>query len=135
MKRGVPVWVALQLFAVGCAGLTEELAVIRGNVSYRQRVAMPSDAVVEIRLVDVTSEGNEPPVIASCTVERPGAVPVAYELAYRPSSLKPGHRHAVQARILSKGSPWMVTGTVNHVMDFGRIARADVTLVPAPRVR
>ena len=132
MKGFLSVWLSVLWLAVGCAALTEDWVVVRGDVTYRQRVAMPADAVVEVRLVDVTDPVAGPRVIAVRAIENPGGVPVRYELRYKPSQMKAGRPPAVQARILSGGKPWMVTGTVSQVMDFGRIARADVTLVPAP---
>lgn len=128
------IWLSLVLagwFLSGCATVEERTAQVRGTVTYRQRLAMPLNASVEVRLVDVTGGADPAPVVAETTFRPAGQVPVAYVLSYPVSALQSGRQYAVQARILVDGRPWMVTATVNHVMDWGRIARADVVLQPA----
>jgi putative lipoprotein len=123
--------VASWVMVTNCASLEGERESIRGTVAYRQKIAMPPDAVVVVELVDLSVNESVPPVVVSTRLTEPGSVPVSYELNYRRSLRQPGHQYAVRARIESGGRPWMVMGTVNHIMDFGRIARADVVLKPA----
>ena len=121
----------LVLLACGCATSTpvEKMERLTGTVTYLQRIAMPPDAVVEVKLVEVQQGANK--TIVEKRITNPSAVPVSFTLVYDPRAVHPGRQYVVQARILANGKPWYVTQTVNHQMSGGRIAHADVILQPA----
>ncbi|TCL10257.1 putative lipoprotein [Shimia isoporae] len=88
--------VALALTA--SAGLAEMLD-LEGSVVYREKIAMPSGAMVEVTLQDI-SLADAPSVELATVVIRPeGQVPVDYRLVYDSGMVKAGHRYAVQAKI------------------------------------
>jgi putative lipoprotein len=84
--------VLLGLFLVGCAASvsrapasTASELVVSGSVAYRERVALPPDAVVEVKLLDVSRQDAAAPVIADATVRPEGRqVPLPFELRYDP---------------------------------------------------
>jgi putative lipoprotein len=78
-------------------------------VTYLQRVALTPEAMVQVELRDAAiPEGNGPP-IAKQVIQRPGQVPVAFALPYLPTSLLPGHRYVLSARISDRGQLQFVT--------------------------
>jgi putative lipoprotein len=67
------------LMVVGCAshgGQTGDAAgneaVVTGSVSYRERIALPPDAVVKVQLSDVSRQDAPAPLIAETTVQPEG---------------------------------------------------------------
>ena len=78
---------------------------ITGTVTYRERIALPPDATVRVRLDDTTEPELPGKLVAETTIATNGKqVPIPFELAYRTGDIQPGHRYAVRATIVSGGS-------------------------------
>ncbi|HKP28018.1 MAG TPA: YbaY family lipoprotein [Gemmatimonadales bacterium] len=73
---------------------------VQGTATYRERIAMPSDAVFEATLEDVTRADAPAEVISRIRVPSPGNPPIAFEIRYDPARIVPGNRYAVRARVL-----------------------------------
>lgn len=120
------------LFA-SCATLNDHTLEITGSVTYRERIALPPGALLEVALADVTDPGTATPPLAErrihITTSQP---PIPFSLSYDSRLLQPGRQYAVQARITVDGQPWFITRTVNHAMDFGIIRHAQVILQRHP---
>lgn len=88
-----------------------EQATVTGTVSYLQRIALPPNAVVEVKLVDVSRMDAPSVTLATQTIPTNGQqVPIAFSLPYRPEQINPSHSYAVQARILVDGQlRWIST--------------------------
>jgi len=115
--------VLLSVALLGCATWREREALIVGTLTCRQLVSIPTNAVVEVRLVE-RSEGQA--TLAETRMPAPRRWPIHFVLKYDPRLLTAGQQCAVQGSILVEGKPWMVTDTVNHFMEWDRIARAEV---------
>ncbi|HUV92672.1 MAG TPA: YbaY family lipoprotein [Anaerolineales bacterium] len=74
-------------------------AAVTGTVTYLQRIALPDDAVVEVKLLDVSLADAEAVTISEQTIANPGQVPIPFELLYDPQDIDPRNTYSVQARI------------------------------------
>lgn len=74
-------------------------SVLSGEVWYRQRSALPPDAVLEVSLLDVSRADAQATVLAHQKVEPAGQVPIRFALAYEATQIKPNMSYAVQATI------------------------------------
>jgi len=75
-------------------------ATLTGSVTYRERIALPSNARLLVEIRDVSIADARAPVIASTTSQTRGRqVPLPFALRYNVSRLDPRHRYAVSARI------------------------------------
>ena len=104
---------------------------ITGNVAYRERIMLPDNAVVTVRLQDVSLMDAPAKLISEQVIETNGAqVPVAFELSYNPSDIKPGHRYSVSARIEVAGELRFITDTMNAVItDENQTQQLNLMLV------
>ena len=104
---------------------------ITGNVAYRERIMLPDNAVVTVRLQDVSLMDAPAKLISEQVIETNGAqVPVAFELSYNPNDIKPGHRYSVSARIEVAGELRFITDTMNAVItDENQTQQLNLTLV------
>lgn len=85
--------------------------VLRGSALYRERIALPPDAVLRVALVD-TALADAPSVeLAGVAVEAPGQVPIEFELLVPTSSMRGPQRLALQARIEIDGQLEWITDT------------------------
>ncbi|MCA0317719.1 MAG: YbaY family lipoprotein [Proteobacteria bacterium] len=125
--------------AAGLAGLVlglhgaaamAETRTLRGTVTYRERMALPPSAVVEVKLVDISLADAPSRTIAEMTKTGPGQVPIPYELRFDSAEILPRHSYALQARITVDGRLWFITTTRHSVFAGG----ADSTEIRVERV-
>ncbi len=121
----------LALVLVGCGNRdTDKEDVLRGSVAYRERVALPADAIVEVRLSDVSLQDVAAPVVAETTIATAGRqVPIPFELRYDARSIRPDRTYAVRAAIRSAGRMIFTTDTAYHVITRGNPTQVDLRLV------
>jgi putative lipoprotein len=119
-------------FGPGCAHQPRGAAAdytIGGTITYRERVALPPDAVVEVRLSDVSRQDTAAPVMAETTILPAGAqVPFSFDLRYDPEKIQPEHTYAVRATIRSGGQLRFTTTTAHHVITRGNPKHVDLVL-------
>lgn len=74
--------------------------VVKGTAAYRERMALPSTAVFEATLEDISKADAPAEVLGRVRTEEPGDPPIHFEIPYDASRIDPSHRYAVRARIL-----------------------------------
>lgn len=75
------------------------LQTLDGTVAYRERVALPPNALIEVMLVDVSLADAKSVQLGAVTLKPEGQVPVAYQVSYDLNMVDPRHSYAVQAQI------------------------------------
>lgn len=99
---------------------------LSGTVSYRERIALPESAVVEVKLVDVSRADAPAQTIAETIIRPKSQVPVPYVLAYDSARILPNRSYALQARI-TVGEQLMFINTSRHsVFDATQPQQTDV---------
>jgi putative lipoprotein len=78
----------------------ETAGIVKGTATFRERMALPPDAILEATLEDVSKADAAAEQIAQTRVEHPGNPPIPFEIKYDPARITPNHRYAVRARIL-----------------------------------
>ena len=81
---------------------------IQGTAFYRERLAIPPNAVFEVTLEEV-SRPDAPVLIARVRNEQPGNVPFPFVIAYDASRIDRSLKYAVRGQILVKGEVWFYT--------------------------
>ncbi|MCE9832457.1 YbaY family lipoprotein [Vibrio diabolicus] len=104
---------------------------ITGTVAYRERIALPPNAVVTVALEDVSLADAPAKVLAKQTFETEGKqVPLSFELNYDNNEIKPNHRYSVRARIEVDGKLRFISDTYNGVItDEAQTHQLDIRLV------
>lgn len=74
--------------------------VVVGDANYRERIALPENAVFEATIVDITDATKEADVISRFEKKNPGQPPFAYRLTYDNGDLKPNRQYILRARVL-----------------------------------
>jgi len=78
---------------------------VTGTVAYRERIALPQEAVVHLQLLDVSRQDVAATIIDSVTVSSNGKqVPLSFVLTYDPARIQENSTYAVQARITANGT-------------------------------
>ena len=103
--------------------------VVSGTVAYRERSALPPDAVVIVRLVDVSRADAAAVVLGEQRIEAAGRqVPFAFAVPYDPSRIEASHEYAVQARIELGGRLLFISDQRHPVLTRGAPASANIVV-------
>ncbi len=74
-------------------------ATLTGEVTYRERIALPEGSSLRVKLIDLTAPGTPTRVEAEAPIATPGEVPLSFTLNFDDAVLTPDHRHALVAEI------------------------------------
>jgi putative lipoprotein len=107
-----------------------QFGTITGTVSYLQRIALPSNAVVQIELEDV-SRADAPAFILSSQQLIAGdrQVPFSFSLNYDAASIVETGRYNVRARIFIDGTLRWMSDTATRVIT-NEVFNVDMRVVP-----
>jgi putative lipoprotein len=104
-------------------------ALIAGTVAYRERMALPENALLTIELKDVSTAYAAGKVIAEQSVMLAGRqVPIPFELRYDPEKIDPKHRYALSARITINAQLIFLNTTAYPVITHGNPTTAHMLL-------
>lgn len=83
--------------------VSRETVTLSGTASYRERVALPPDAQLIVRISDVSRMDAPSQTIAESKTATDGRqVPLAFSLDYDPAHVDPRGRYSVSARIVDR---------------------------------
>jgi putative lipoprotein len=93
---------------------------LQGLAFYRERTALPPNAVFEATLEEV-SRADAPVLIARIRNEQPGNPPFPFVIAYDATRIDPSLKYAVRGQILVKGEIWFYTSKYQPVLAGGEM--------------
>jgi putative lipoprotein len=107
----------------------EDPGVVSGTVTYLQRVALSGNAVIEVRLQDVSRAGAPATVIAEQKIRAGGKqVPIPFELKFDPAKIDAKHRYVVSARITVDGALQFVSDQSYPAVTQGNPTNLEILL-------
>gem|GEM_PF-1254492 len=106
--------------------------ILTGVVLYRQRIALPDNAVIVVKLQD-TSKADAPATdIATATIETQGSqVPIPFDLTYAPAQIDARMRYTLSVRITVDGRLLWINTTSTPVLTRNA-PKTDVTVMVNP---
>jgi putative lipoprotein len=131
------------LFISGCLLLASLLAAcqgssqadsVTGTVTYLVRIALPEDAVVTVRLQDISLADAPAELIGEQVIETKGKqVPIPYEIEYDATQIKENNAYSISACIEdSSGKLLFISDTVYPVITRGNPTSDVEVLVVQP---
>lgn len=120
----------IAVLAVGCAQpkAPRSSANLTGTITYRERIALPPTARVELQLVDATDENAPSPLVAERLIDEPGQVPIAFSLTYDPASISANHTYALRVRIRVDQDIWFASPFDVRVLTAGNPTQVELQL-------
>ncbi|HET9208503.1 MAG TPA: META domain-containing protein [Burkholderiaceae bacterium] len=100
---------------------------VSGTATYRERIALPPDAVFEAFLEEVPRADAPAVVVSSVRVPSP-KVPIAFTIAYDPSRIDNRQRHVVRGRITLNGQLMFTSDTAHPVLGPNGVRTVDMLL-------
>jgi uncharacterized lipoprotein YbaY/heat shock protein HslJ len=127
-RRGVAMCLLAAMLACACTSPGPRAsATISGTATYRERMALPPDAVFEATLEDVSRADAPSTVVASTRVASP-RVPLEFAIPYDPARVDLKRRYAVRGRITLNGQPMFSTDTAYPVLGADNVRRVDLVM-------
>lgn len=111
--------VAITFLLPGMAISAQQTLSIDGTVAYRERMALPPDAVFEATLEDVSRADAPATIIGQARIEQPGNPPFRFTIQYDPTQIQPNHIYSVRARITEGGRLLFTTDQRYQVLTQG----------------
>ncbi len=96
--------------------IAAEEITISGEVTYRERIALPPNAVLTVTLSDVSLADAPSAVVAEQVFDPAGQVPVRFALKVDPAALQPKMSYAIQAKITVDDGLWFINDE-RHAVD------------------
>lgn len=106
----------------------EPTATVRGEAMYRERLAVPPGAQLEILLLDVSRADAPSQTIGSVTLTDVGQPPYPFEIAYRPDQIVSSHQYVVRARLTHEGRLLFTTDQAYPVITAGHPTEVQLVL-------
>ncbi len=117
-------------------GTAAKVLKVTGTVTYRERVALPPDAELEVTLVDVSRVDAPATVVAKQSIRTAGRnVPIPFEIQYQEREIDPRHTYQIQARISRAGKTMFISDTAYRVLTKGAPGHVEVVVKRAGRGR
>jgi copper homeostasis protein (lipoprotein) len=101
---------------------------VKAAAIYRERMALPPEAVLEAMLEDISRADVQAELLGSVRIENPGSPPFHFEIAYDPARIQANHTYAVRARITVQGNLWFTTDQVYPVLTRGHGQEVELLL-------
>lgn len=130
-RRAGAAALAAALWFAGCATqptTPRETATVTGTLVYRDRVALPPTARVEIQLVELRDDGTDDPLVAERLLDQPGPVPIAFSLPYDPRAIHADRTYALRARIRVEGELWFASPFDVRVLTESNPSQVEIEL-------
>ena len=111
---------SLTLLLAACqATKAEPTATVRGEATYRERIAVPPGTQLEVLLLDVSRADAPSQTISGVTLSDIGQPPYPFEIAYRPDQIVSSHQYVVRARLMHEGRLLFTTDQAYPVITRG----------------
>jgi uncharacterized lipoprotein YbaY len=117
--RSMPVTLAPATTTVG----------VRGQVLCRERISLSSQAVLTVRLRDVTFASWQNVEVGKQTISNPPHPPIQFSIDFDPATIYPDHRYAVDAWLVDRGQVVLQSTTPLPVTPLTNNTPLQVTLV------
>lgn len=102
---------------------------ITGTVTYRERMALPAAAVVQVQLLDVSRQDVAATVIDSVIIRPNGEqVPLPFTLTYDPGRIQESNTYSMQARIRVNGQLLFLSDVAYPVITRGNPQQVQMLL-------
>jgi putative lipoprotein len=105
---------------------TSKQSEVTGYIYYRERIALPANAIVHVQLLDITRTNAPALLIAEQKISTGQQIPFNFELRYDPKKIDPKRIYAVHATISVEEQMWFANGIEHRVLTQGKPNSLDI---------
>jgi copper homeostasis protein (lipoprotein) len=116
------------LFLLAAQVLAGTAGTVSGTATYRERIALPPDAVFEATLEDVSKADASAEVIGQVRLEAPGHPPIHFTIAYESTHIEANRSYAVRGRIWRGAQLMFVTDRSYPILTRGHGSNVELMM-------
>lgn len=106
---------------------------ITGTIAYRERMALPPNAAIDVKLQDVSMQDTAAKTIGESVFVPAGKqVPIPFQISYNPADIHPANTYQVRATISVNGKLMFTSTTAYPVITKGAPSQVAILLQQAP---
>lgn len=106
---------------------------VTGTVAYRERIALPPNAFIDIKLQDVSQQDAPAKTVAESIFAAEGKqVPIPFQISYNPADINMAHTYLVRATINVDGKLMFTSTTAYPVLTQGAPSQVTMMLQQPP---
>jgi putative lipoprotein len=108
---------------------------VTGTVAYRERIALPPDAAIDVRLEDTSLQDAQAKLIGESVFAAAGQqVPIPFQVSFNTADINPAHTYQLRANITVNAVKLFVSTSAYPVITNGAPMQANIMLqkVQAP---
>jgi putative lipoprotein len=107
-------------------------AAVTGTLAYRERIALPADAAIDVRLEDTSLQDAPAKLVGESIFAAAGQqVPISFQVSYNPGDINPAHTYTLRANITVNGTKMFASTTAYPVITQGAPMQATIMLQQA----
>jgi putative lipoprotein len=121
------------LSLTGCRSFASGDASVSGTVSYQQRTALPADAVLTVRIEDISLADAPSETIGEQLIDTKGAqVPIPFDVAFDPDRIQDNHTYSLRAYIKDGNGKFLFTSDTGALVitNGNPTQNVEVNLIP-----
>jgi uncharacterized lipoprotein YbaY len=119
-KTAVVAFAMIVGLGAGCAKKKPDpMHSVSGTITKPEHLKLSDGAVAHVRLADVTKGYVESETVVQRTVRPAEDGTIPFELTYKESQLAKNRKYAVDARIVDKGTVYVIGGKKHPVLEGG----------------
>ncbi len=130
MHRTIGIGITTTVLAAAALQAPAQAGTLSGTASYRQRIALPPDAVFEAVLIDAAIADAPARELGRVRLQPAGQSPFRFSIPYRDSDVTPGGRYTVRATVRQGDRLLFTTDTFTPVLTGGPSQPLDLVMVP-----
>lgn len=106
----------------------QQMKTVTGTATYRERIALPPDAIFEATLQDVSRADAPAQVLGTARLEKPGQPPFRFSISYDAAKIEQNRSYAVRATITVAGKLMFTTDQSYPVLTRGKGSDVSMTM-------
>ncbi len=105
-------------------------AVVQGEAFYLERIALPQNAVLEVRLLDISLMDAPAKTLGKAIVDPAGQVPIPFKIYFNPLDQKTNHSYAISATVKVDGKLIFANDTTHSALGEHHQDHYRIRMVP-----
>ncbi len=102
---------------------------VTGTIAYRERIALPPDAAIDVKIQDVSLQDSSARTVGESVFSPAGQqVPIPFQISYNQADINPAHTYQVRANISVNGKMMFTSTTAYPVITKGAPSQVAIML-------
>jgi uncharacterized lipoprotein YbaY len=126
------IWFAMPFLLAACSGGNDSADRASGEVTGTHvagdQIALPADATVQLKLVEIDPDAQQPKVVAEQFLTHPGTFPIEFKIPYVPAVIDDDRDYGVEISIMSGKQLLFTSSAAAPVITHGHPEEVEIAV-------